>query len=90
MAQRAGNCEGLRLEYRTRYGPQGWEFHDRFLIFPAAADGPQAWSLGTSINSLGLAHHILQRVSNGALIAAAFDELWAALDQPQHLVWKSW
>lgn len=86
----AGNREGLRLEYRTRRGPKGWHFHDRFLIFPNARDGPRAWSLGTSINSLGKAHHILQRVSNPAMVAGAFEDLWAALDEPQHVVWRSW
>jgi hypothetical protein len=85
-----GNCQGLRLEYRTRQGPKGWGFHDRFLIFPNGRDGPKAWSLGTSVNSLGLAHHILQRVSNPALIAGAFEDLWTELDEPLHLIWRSW
>lgn len=86
----AGNREGLRLEYRTRRGPKGWHFHDRFLIFPNVRNGPRAWSLGTSINSLGQAHHILQRVSNPAMVAGAFEDLWAALDEPQHVIWRSW
>lgn len=85
----AGNKEGLCLEYRTRRGPKGWEFHDRFLIFPNNGDGPLAWSLGTSINSLGGSHHILQRVSNPAMILGAFEDLWAELDEAQHLIWKS-
>jgi hypothetical protein len=85
-----GNKQGLRLEYRTRRGPKGWVFHDRFLIFPRGRNGPLAWSLGTSVNSLGLAHHILQRVSNPALVAGAFEELWSALDEAQHVVWTSW
>ena len=85
-----GNLEGLRLEYRTRRGPKGWKFHDRFLIFPNGRDGPQAWSLGTSVNSLGKAHHILQRVSNPVMVAGAFQDLWSALDEPQHVVWRSW
>lgn len=86
----AGNREGLRLEYRTRRGPKGWHFHDRFLIFPNMRDGPRAWSLGTSVNSLGKAHHILQRVWNPAMVAGAFEDFWAALDEPQHVVWRSW
>lgn len=85
-----GNCEGLSLEYRTRRGPKGWSFHDRFLIFPNGGGGPLAWSLGTSVNSLGKAHHILQRVSNGALVAGAFQDLWVALDEEQHVIWRSW
>ena len=85
-----GNLRGLQLEYRTRYGPEGWAFHDRFLIFPNLPAGPAAWSLGTSINSIGKAHHILQRVSNSALVAGAFEDLWGELTEPQHLVWRSW
>ncbi len=86
----AGNRQGLHLEYRTRRGPKGWGFHDRFLIFPKGRDGPRAWSLGTSVNSLGKAHHILQRVSNPAMVAGAFQDLWAALDESQHVIWRSW
>lgn len=85
----SGNRHGLRLEFRRRSGLEGWSFHDRFLIFPSAEDGPLAWSLGTSVNSLGKAHHILQRVSNASLIAGAFDDLWKALGKGDHLVWKS-
>lgn len=86
----SGNCYGLKLEFRRRHGPEGWSFHDRFLIFPGGPDGPKAWSLGTSVNSLGKAHHILQRVPNAALIAGAFDDLWSKLRGPHHLIWKSW
>jgi hypothetical protein len=88
LKQRGGNLERLRLEYRGRTGPDGWAFHDRFLIFPGAPDGASAWSLGTSVNSLGKAHHILQKVSNPALVAGAFEDLWATLSKPEHLIWK--
>jgi hypothetical protein len=83
-----GNFRGLRLEYRARIGPAGWGFHDRFLIFPRSDRGALAWSLGTSINSLGKQHHILQRVDDGQRIADAFLELWDSLDKPEHLIWK--
>jgi hypothetical protein len=55
------NWRGVRLEFRVRTGRAGWAFHDRFLIFPGADRAALAWSLGTSINSLGRQHHILQR-----------------------------
>lgn len=90
LTRDGGNLEGLRREYRNSRGPGGWAFHDRFLVFPNGSDGPLAWSLGTSVNSLGNAHHILQRVSSPALIAGAFQDLWSAVDQPQHVVWRSW
>ncbi|WP_430702212.1 VPA1262 family N-terminal domain-containing protein [Mesorhizobium captivum] len=89
LTQNSGNRERLQLEYRIRSGPKGWAFHDRFLIFPNGEAGPQAWAIGASINSAGKAHHILQRVSNPSLIAGAFQDLWSALDEAKHVVWKS-
>lgn len=83
------NWYGLNLEYRIKRGAAGWEFHDRFLIFPKSDDrGALAWSLGTSVNMLGSVHHILQRVDDGQLVADAFLELWNQLDKPEHLIWK--
>ncbi len=83
------NWHGLCLEYRIKRGAAGWEFHDRFLIFPKNDDrGALAWSLGTSINMLGFAHHILQRVDDGQLVVDAFLELWDQLDNPEYLIWK--
>ena len=84
-----GNLRGLKLEFRIRRGSKGWPFHDRFLIFPRKRDGALAWSLGTSINSVGRQHHILQQVSDGQMIADAFQELWTALDEPDYLIWKA-
>lgn len=82
------NWRGIRLEYRMRSGPSGWPFHDRFLIFPVKDGGAHAWSLGTSVNSFGTIHHILQKVDDGRLVMDAFAELWDQLDQPQHLILK--
>jgi hypothetical protein len=82
------NWLGLRLEYRVRRGPAGFGFHDRFLIFPRVDEGALAWSLGTSVNSAGREHHILQQVDNGQLVRDAFIELWEKLDQPEHLIWR--
>ncbi|WP_198411770.1 hypothetical protein [Microvirga flavescens] len=82
------NFRGLELEFRGCFGARGWDFHDRFLIFPQTSEGSLAWSLGTSVNSLGKKHHMLQRVGDGQLIADAFLELWNHLDEPQHLIWK--
>jgi hypothetical protein len=84
----SGDREGIDLEFRMRIGMPGWDFHDRFLIFPRSGFGPRAWSLGTSINSAGESHHILQLASNSALITSAFEELWDELDAPEQLVWR--
>jgi len=82
------NFYGINLEFRARIGNAGWEFHDRFLIFPDTQQGTLAWSLGTSVNSLGKKHHILQQVDDGQLIADAFMELWNQLNKPENLLWK--
>ena len=84
-----GNCHGLQLEFRIREGSAGWAFHDRFIIFPRARGAALAWSLGTSINSFGNEHHILQRVSHGEPIAQAFSDLWELLEEERYLIWKT-
>lgn len=84
-----GNKVGLNLEFRTKIGNFGYPFHDRFLIFPNAEFGAMAWSLGTSINSLGNKHHIFQKVSHGQMIADTFEELWKQLDHKDCLIWKA-
>jgi len=85
-----GNTRGLVIEYRMNKGPEGWRFHDRFLIFPKSDErAALVWSLGTSVNSLGKEHHILQRVDNGQLVVDAFEELWEQLDKSEHLIWKT-
>jgi hypothetical protein len=82
------NFRGLRLEFRIKSGQAGWLFHDRFLIFPKEEGRALAWSLGTSVNSLGNAHHILQQVDDGRLVMDAFLELWNVLHEPEYLIWK--
>lgn len=84
-----GNCRGLQLEFRIREGGAGWGFHDRFIIFPRAQGGALAWSLGTSINSFGHEHHILQKVLHGEPIAQAFQDLWGQLEGTDYLIWKT-
>ena len=83
-----GNLRGLKLEFRARVGSAGWPFHDRFLIFPNPENGALAWSLGTSVNGVGKEHHILQQVDNGQMIADSFRNLWDALNQSEHVIWK--
>lgn len=80
---------GRQLEFRLQHGPHGWKFHDRFLIFPATATAPtRAYSLGTSVNSLGNSHHVLQEVSHPQRVADAFQSLWNTLTDQACLVWK--
>lgn len=84
-----GNSLGLQLEFRIRTGGAGWGFHDRFIIFPRAQGSALAWSMGTSINSYGDEHHILQKVPHGEPIAHAFQDLWGQLEEAKYLIWKA-
>lgn len=67
------------------------DFHDRFLIFPKTVDTPaKAWSLGTSVNSLGTSHHIVQEVADGQIIADIFEEMWdASIQKTENVIWQS-
>lgn len=83
------NNFGLNLEFRMQYGNHGWGFHDRFLIFPGdIGEQPKVFSLGTSLNSFGKSHHILQEVSYPQPVIDAFNDLWDQLNKPQCIVWK--
>ena len=83
------NNYGLNIEFRMQHSNYGWAFHDRFLIFPGSElKRPQVYSLGTSINSYGNTHHILQEVSHPQPVVDAFNELWNKLNHPDCLIWK--
>lgn len=82
------NHYGIRMEIRCQWKGYGYHFHDRFLIVIKGDEEPNAWSLGTSINSLGNKHHIIQNVKNPQMIVDAFEELWDELDSEECLVWK--
>ena len=71
----------LNLEVRGKIGSNGYDFHDRFLIFPL--EKPKVWSLGISVNQLGASHHILQEVKNAQHILNAFNKLWDELNNEE-------
>ena len=80
---------GIHAELRCQWGDYGYSFHDRFLMnVRKEEDRPQVWSLGTSINSLGDKHHIVQSVEHPQMLVDAFEELWEELSNPECLVWK--
>lgn len=80
----------IDLEFKISFGPKGWLFHDRFLIFPnVSGSGPQVWSLGASVNHLGSVHAIVQQVAHPQPVLDAFNTLWAQLESGEHLIWKS-
>lgn len=90
ILKEGSNQYGISIEWRIQHGNFGFGFHDRFLIILPTEDQPaKAWSLGTSINSAGKKHHILQKVSDPMHIANAFDHLWEQLEDPSCEIWNS-
>lgn len=82
------NHYGINMEIRCQWKEYGYHFHDRFIMVIKEDGEPKVWSLGTSINSLGNKHHIIQIVRNPQMIVDAFEELWDELDSEECLVWK--
>lgn len=79
----------INLEFKAQYGNFSFQFHDRFLIFSKEDGNVDAWSLGTSINSFGEDHHILQKISNAKQVELAFNKMWNDLPNDPCLIWKS-
>lgn len=73
----------VNLQVRCQRDQYGWQFHDRFLLFPGRE--PKVWSLGCSLNSIGRQHSILMKVSHAQPVIDAFEDLWEELEQC--LVW---
>ena len=89
IMDKRSNHYGIHAELRCQWGDYGYSFHDRFLMnVRKEEDRPQVWSLGTSINSLGDKHHIVQSVEHPQMLVDAFEELWEELSNPECLVWK--
>jgi len=84
LLKKNSNNRGINLEIRCRVNNHGWNFHDRFLIFPL--ESPKVWSLGSSINSIGKKHSILMAVNNPKNILDAFEYLWNNLEDS--ILWK--
>lgn len=82
------NNYGIKLEMRCQHGEKGYHFHDRFIMILNENEKPRVWSLGTSVNSVGKRHHIIQEVNNPQNIVDAFETLWEDIDFPECLVWK--
>ncbi len=80
---------GLSLTFLKADNSQG-SFHDRFLIFPKTQySNARAWSLGTSVNSLGKSHHIIQEVEDGQIIEDVFEEMWHNSFKEENIIWQS-
>jgi hypothetical protein len=84
------NNLGINLEFRAVHKNYGFDFHDRFLFFiPNNSDEiPVVYSLGTSVNSLGKTHHLIQQTLDPRNIVKAFQELWDLLNNDESLIIK--
>ena len=80
----------INLDFRTTHDTVGFNFHDRFLFFiPIDIESmPIVYSLGTSINSLGTDHHIIQQVPDPRNLVNNFMELWKLLDNEVNRIIK--
>lgn len=89
IMNKRSNHYGVHVELRCQRGNFGYPFHDRFLMnLSEDSREPQVWSLGTSVNSLGKKHHVIQSVEHPQILVDAFEELWEELSNPKCLVWK--
>lgn len=89
IMEKRSNHYGIHVELRCQWADYGYSFHDRFLmVLNLNQDTSSVWSLGTSVNSLGNKHHIIQSVEHPQMMIDAFEELWNELDAPECLVWK--
>lgn len=75
-----GRETDLKLSFRTVHGNNGSSFHDRYLILKYQVNKTRVWSLGSSVNSVGKSHHIVQIVESPTLIDNFFDEEWMQTD----------
>lgn len=82
------NNYGINLEFRCQHSNFGYGFHDRFIMIQNEQEKPKVWSIGTSFNSLGNSHHIIQEVRHPQMIVDAFEELWDSLSDETCLVWR--
>ena len=89
IMNKRSNHYGVHVELRCQRENFGYPFHDRFLMnLSEDSREPQVWSLGTSVNSLGKKHHVIQSVEHPQILVDAFEELWEELSNPKCLVWK--
>ena len=86
--EKRSNNYGIRLEFRCQHDNFGYGFHDRFIMIINKKEKPKVWSIGTSINSLGNSHHIIQEVQHPQMIVDAFEELWDELSDESCLIWR--
>ena len=79
---------GINLNFRCQRGKHGRPFHDRFLILIDHDEKANVWALGSSLNSIGKGHTIIQLTKNPQFIVDAFNDLWRELEAEECQVWR--
>lgn len=79
----------VQLTYKTIDQVREYSFHDRYIILKYQYNRTRVWSLGTSVNSLGKKHHIMQIVECPVLIAEKFQEVWNQITQENGLIYET-
>lgn len=87
ILEKSGNNYGISIEFYCQHDMFGYSFHDRFLMIDG--EKPLVWSLGTSVNSLGKTHHIIQQVSHAQHVIDNFLELKTQLERKECIIWNS-
>ena len=88
LLETSSNNYGINIEFRCHRNNHGYKFHDRFLLIVPQKDTPIVWSLGTSLNSIGKSHHIIQKVLHPQMIVDTFEDLWKELNHEDCIIWK--
>ena len=73
-----GDATDICLEYRTVFDGHGLKFHDRYIILTFDLNKCRAWMLGSSLNSIGDAHSVIQIVEAPNKILELFEQQWNA------------
>lgn len=84
-----GMKSDIQLSFRTRSERHGSRFHDRYLILKYGVNKTRAWSLGTSVNSVGKSHHIIQIVEFPTKIEDFFDKVWGETSDNECKIYDS-
>lgn len=79
----------IRLEFRTIANGHGLPFHDRYIILNFNINKSRAWMLGSSINSIGSAHSVIQIVEAPNKIVELFRNQWELTDDPACIIFDN-
>ena len=78
-----GDNTDIKIEYRSIRMGYGHSFHDRYIIMNYKLNRVRVWALGSSINSIGKKHSILQIVNTPEIILSEFEQIWRETDRDE-------